>query len=166
MRSEIKKILCPTDLSENAQFALSYAVDLAEKYDAELTLLHVIPDILEEMSASMGFDFTAYFGRDQIDPFSEEGFAKAEQAIKKRIGQACEDVKNEMPQCPLDISHVIILKGHPVQQIIETVEKDHFDMVVMGTHGQSGLVDILMGSVARGVVQKCSKPVLTVRLPN
>ena len=166
MTPKINKILCPTDLSQNAQIALSYAMDLAEKYGAELTLLHVIPDILQEMTASMGFDFAAYFGQDQLDPFTEEGFATAEKAIRKRIREACEEVKNEMTHCPLDTSHIIILKGHPVQQIVETVAKDNFDMVVMGTQGQSRLDDILLGSVARGVVQKCSKPVLTVPLPD
>lgn len=71
-----------------------------------------------------------------------------------------------MADCPLDTSHIIILKGHPVQQIVEAVAKDNFDMVVMETQGQSRLDDILLGSVARGVVQKSTKPVLTVPLPN
>ncbi|MEN8188866.1 MAG: universal stress protein [Thermodesulfobacteriota bacterium] len=166
MRPRIQKILCPTDLSANAQFALGYAMDLAEKYEAEVTLLHVIPDVIKEMSSSMGFDFSSYFSKDLPDPFSAEGFARAEETIKKRIGEACQEVKNEMAHCPLDTGHIIILKGHPIEQIVETVVKDNYDMVVMGTQGQSGLVDILMGSVARGVVQKSSKPVLTVRLPD
>jgi ACR3 family arsenite transporter len=166
MTPKINKILCPTDLSQNAQIALSYAMDLAEKFGAELTLLHITPDIIQEMTASMGFDFAAYFGQDQLDPFTEEGFAKANEAIQQRIQEACEEVKNEMANCPLDISHIIIVKGHPVQQIVETVAKENFDMVVMETQGQSRLDDILLGSVARGVVQKSSKPVLTVPLPD
>lgn len=166
MTPKINTILCPTDLSQNAQIAFCYAMDLAEKYGAELTLLHVTPDIIQEMTASMGFDYAAYLEQDQLDLFTEEGFAKAKEAIQQRIQEACEEVKNEMANCPLDISHIIILKGHPVQQIVETVAKDNFDMVVMGTQGQSRLDDILLGSVARGVVQKCSKPVLTVPLPD
>ncbi|MEN8190400.1 MAG: universal stress protein [Thermodesulfobacteriota bacterium] len=164
MIPEIKKILFPTDLSENAQLALSYAMDLAEKYDAELTLLYVVPDIVEEMTASTGFDFAEYFGKTQLDPFSKEGFIKAEEAIKAHILKACDKVKNSMAHCPLDLNHVIIQKGHPVQQIVETATNENADIVVMGTQGQSGLIDILMGSVALGVVQKCPKPVLTVRL--
>ena len=164
MTPKINKILCPTDLSQNAQLALMYAMDLAEKYGAKLTLLHVIPDILQEMTASIGFDFAAYFGQDQLEPFTEKGFAKAKETIRQRIREACDEVKNEMAPCPLDVRHIIIVKGHPVQQIVETVAKDNFDMVVMGTQGQSRLDDILLGSVARGVVQKCSKPVLTVPL--
>ena len=72
MTPKINTILCPTDLSQNAKIAFSYAMDLAEKYGAELTLLHVTPDIIQEMTASMGFDFAAYLEQDQLDLFPEE----------------------------------------------------------------------------------------------
>ncbi|MBW6520128.1 MAG: universal stress protein [Desulfoarculaceae bacterium] len=54
--------------------------------------------------------------------------------------------------------------GHPVEQIVQTATEGEFDLVVLGTHGHSMIDDLLLGSVARGVVKKSPMPVLTVRL--
>ena len=54
--------------------------------------------------------------------------------------------------------------GHPVRKIVEMATEGGYDLVVLGTHGHSMLDDLLLGSVARGVVKKCPMPVMTVRL--
>lgn len=87
MTPKIDKILCPTDLSQNAQIALSYGMDLAEKFGAELTLLHVTPDIIQEMTASIGFDFAAYFGQDQLDPFTERDSPQPKKLYENAFGK-------------------------------------------------------------------------------
>ena len=61
MLPKIKKILYATDLSEGAKSAFFWAMSLAEQYDASISVIHIIPNLIEEMSGSMGYDLVAYF---------------------------------------------------------------------------------------------------------
>lgn len=162
---KINKILYATDLSESAKPALTWAMSLAEQYDAEVYTIHIIPDAIEEMSASVGYDLTAHFDGERLDAFNTEGQNNAKDAIKKRIKSICEEKKDDFPSCPINFDKIIVKAGHPVQEIITAATDGHFDMVVMGTHGHGLIDDLLLGSVARGVVHKCTVPVLTIRLP-
>ena len=69
MLPEINKILYATDLSKTAKVAMSWAMSLAEKHDAAVTVIHIMPDLIEEMSGSMGYDLSAHFGADQLALF-------------------------------------------------------------------------------------------------
>jgi len=162
---KINKILYATDLSENARLALTWAMSLAEQYDAAISIIHVIPDVIEEMSASMGYDLAAHFDADRLNQLNAEGKDEAKDSIKDRITTVCEGIKNEFPSCRMDFNHIIIKAGHPVQEILAAADDGNYDMVVMGTHGHGLIDELLLGSVARGVVHKCKVPVLTVRLP-
>ncbi len=157
---EIKKILYATDLSESAKAAMIWAMSLAEKYDATITIIHVIPDL-----ASMDYDIAVHFSVDQLTRINTEGQSKAMDSIKERVKSVCEDIKNDLPSCRVDLNHVLIKAGHPVQEIITAVDDGEYDVVVMGTHGHSLIGDLLLGSVARGVVHKSKVPVLTIKLP-
>jgi len=157
--SKVTKILYATDLSESAKSAMTWAISLAEKYDAAVTIIHVIPDL-----ASMGYDLSVHFSADQLSQINTEEQAKAMDSIKERVKSVCEEMKNDIPSCRIDLNDVIIKAGHPVQEIIAAAEDGKYDMVVMGTHGHSLISDLLIGSVARGVVHKCKAPVLTIRL--
>jgi len=157
--SKVTKILYATDLSESAKAAMTWAISLAEKYEAAVTIIHVIPDL-----ASMGYDLSVHFSADQLSQINTEEQAKAMDSIKERVKSVCEEMKNDIPSCRIDLNDVIIKAGHPVQEIIAAAEDGKYDMVVMGTHGHSLISDLLIGSVARGVVHKCKAPVLTIRL--
>jgi len=163
MLPEINKILYATDLSSTAKVAMSWAMSLAEKYDAAITVVHIMPDLIEEMSGAMGYDLSAHFGAEQLALFNKEGRSKAMDSVKERIKKVSKELKDELPSCRVDLNHIIIKAGHPVREIVAAA-KD-YDLVIMGKHGH-GLIDgILLGSVARGVVQKCAVPVLTIKLP-
>jgi len=164
--SKIKSILYATDLSESAKPALSWAISLAEQYDATISIIHIIPDMIEEISASMGYDLSAHYNMDELKDLNKEGQNDAKDAIKERIKSVCDEKKDEFPSCQLDFNKIIIKAGHPVQGIIEAANEGNFDIVVMGTHGHGFIDNLLLGSVARGVVQKCTVPVLTIRLPS
>ncbi|WP_457575121.1 universal stress protein [Desulfolithobacter sp.] len=165
MKPRVKNILYATDLSDTAREAFAWAVSLAEKYDATITILHVMPDLIEEMSVLMGYDLESHFGAEELQTFGEEGRSAVMESIKNRIRSVCEDVRNEAG-CSLDLENIVIRNGHPVREIIDTIQEGDFDVVVMGTHGHGLLDKILVGSVARGVVEKSPIPVLTVRLPS
>ncbi len=157
------KILYATDLSETAKKAARYAVSLAHEYGAELTVVNVVPDLVEEMSAGMGYDLAGYFGQEQLNGFYLEGLAESKKAMIKRVHrllqEAADELGNDLVQPKVEVK-----VGHPVKQIVEMVTDGGYDLVIMGTHGHSMLDDILLGSVARGVVKKSPVPVLTVRL--
>lgn len=162
---KINKILYATDLSENAKAALAWAIMLAEKTDATVSVIHIIPDMVEEMSASMGYDLVAHFDMGRLSELNEEGHEKAVESVKKRIQDFCKEKKDDFQNAQLDFDEIIVKAGRPVREIIDAAVTGNFDMVVMGTHGHSLLDNLLLGSVARGVVHKCPIPVLTIRLP-
>ncbi len=161
---KLKKILYATDLSESAKAALTWAIMLAEQAGGTVSVIHIIPDAIEEMAMSMGYDLSAYYDLSQLVALNEEGEERVNVSIKKRIQDVCSEMKADFPGCTQDFNEVIVKPGHPVKEIINTAVTGGYDMVVMGTHGHSLLDDILLGSVARGVVHKCPVPVLTIPL--
>lgn len=157
------KILYATDLSETAKKAARYALSLAHEYGAELTVVNVVPDLVEEMSAGMGYDLAGHFGHDKLDSFYAEGLSESKKAMIERIHTVLQEAGDELEECSVE-PKVEVKVGHPVKRIVEMAVEGSYDLVVLGTHGHTMLDDLLLGSVARGVVKKCPMPVLTVRL--
>jgi nucleotide-binding universal stress UspA family protein len=140
---ELKRILAPTDFSEYSGEAMRYACGLAEKFDAELHLLHVL-----EMHAS---STPVFAGGLALTPHVQESHEAAEKALL----QVANDRKA--------IRATAV--GPPFLEILRYAKDNDIDLIVMGTHGRTGLVHVLLGSVAERVVRKSSCPVLTVRHP-
>ena len=138
-----KKILFPTDLSPASQHALTWATSLARDCGATLVIVHV-----EEPP-------TAYGGG--------ELYAGAEQAMNRAdLQKALTEIAPCDPAVPC--VHKLLV-GDPAGMIVETAESEKVDLVVMGTHGRTGLKRLLMGSVAEAVVRRARCPVLTVKQP-
>ena len=147
---EIKNILLPTDFSKHAKVALPFAIDLAKKYGAKLHLIHVFDENAFDPAFFSVSETTAvnYFTR------IENGF---EAEVEKFFGDLdCHGI-NIIP---------ILANGNAFVKIIEYAKENAIDLIVMGTHGRSGLSSILMGSVTEKVVHKAHCPVLTVRHPD
>lgn len=143
-----KKIVCPVDFSEFTDEIVAYAVSIAKKFDAELHLFHVIPNLNY---------FTPY-----------ESFLTPENlvAIEKNIGAEVDGDFNKVIK-KIDIPVKKITKtGVTFVEIIDYVKAEGIDLIVMGTHGRSGIEHILIGSVAEKVVRKAPCPVLTIRPKN
>lgn len=140
-----KKILYPIDFSEYTEEITSYAVSIAKKYDSELHLLHVIPNLNY---------FTPY--ESFLTP---ENLVAIEKNIEKEIEKDFDKVAKK-----IDIPvRKIIKSGVTFVEIIDYIKEEGIDLVVMGTHGRSGIEHILIGSVAEKVVRKSPCPVLTIR---
>ncbi len=140
-----KKIVCPIDFSEFTEDTVNYGVAIAKKFEAELHLLHVIPNLNY---------FTPY-----------ESFLTPENlvAIEKNIEKEIEgDFQKVMKKIDVPVKKVI-KTGVTFVEIIDYVKAENIDLVVMGTHGRSGFEHILLGSVAEKVVRRSPCPVLTVR---
>ncbi len=143
----LKRILMPTDFSEFSEAAKNYACSFAEKFGAELHLLHVLQDLVA-MAPEPGMAFPP------PGDYMKELQASAEQALAKRPGDAL----------PEDFPVVRdVIQGTPFLEIIRYAKQHDIDLIVMGTHGRSGLAHVLLGSVAEKVVRKSPCPVLTVR---
>lgn len=138
-------ILVPIDFSSYADQALEYAVELALKLQARLTLLHVIhltPLVLGDSVTSLP------------GTFLEEVETEAEQLMHTSLGR----LRNAgLP------GETVIVHGIPFQAIIDTAKDKGADLIVMGTHGRTGLTHVLMGSVAEKVVRLAPCPVLVTR---
>ncbi len=161
MIPEIKKILYTTDLSENARYAFSYAVSLANRYDAGITILHVIEDI-SPTADSLVINIV---GKKKWTELRGRNEKEVLETIQSRLAKFCEDVQAELPSCPFVTENIKVKIGRPVDEILLEVENNSYDLVVMGAHGQGILEDAVIGSVSRRVVRRSKTPVLVIRLP-
>lgn len=161
MIPEIKKILYTTDLSQNARYAFSYAASLANRYNAGVTIFHV----LEDVSPTTDSLVMNIIGKEKWVELRDRNEIEVLDTIKSRLTKFCDDVQAELPSCPFITDNIMVKIGNPVDEILKEVENNSYDMVVMGAHGQGVLADAIMGSVSRRVVRRCKTPVLVIRLP-
>ena len=143
--TEVKKILFPYDLSENAGKILPYVLSVSEKYDSTIYLLHVVHDLQKWGKV--------YIPHPSMDVLQKEALEGAEKAMDR----ACE----EQLEGRTNIERRIV-SGDPATEILKTIESEDIDLVIMGTHGRKGLEHIVIGSVAENVVRKSPAPVMTV----
>ena len=137
--------LVPIDFSPYSDQALTKAIELATSLDARLTLLHVI----QLMPLTVGEMPPAYF-----DEHLENLEADAQQQMRAalyRVHQA--GLQGES----------VISQGIPFQAIVDTAKDEKVDLIIMGTHGRTGLPHVLIGSVAEKVVRLAPCPVLVAR---
>ncbi|MFY9706301.1 MAG: universal stress protein [Desulfobacterales bacterium] len=161
MLPEIHRILYATDLSVNARYAFGYAASLANHYNAKITILHV----LEELSPTTMLLIGDIVGEKRLSSLRSEKEQEIIASIQKRLEDFTEAFCRETPQCPFTMNQIIVETGHPVGRIIATAEKIDADMIVMGSHGQGMLEQVVIGSTSRRVLRRCKKPVLVIRLP-
>jgi nucleotide-binding universal stress UspA family protein len=168
---KIKKILYATDLSDNARLAFAYAVSLANLYGAGLTLLHVLPEIpalldnsvVGYISAARWEEIKAQNLRDAQETLTGKKIYRRK-AVKEVLHQFCKDTGADQKCADLVPDDIVVVRGHPVQQILTTAEDSHCDLIVMGSHGYGALEDAMLGGTARRVLRRAKVPVLLVRL--
>ena len=153
----VSKILVPTDYSDHSVRALQWGASLAEKYGARLLLLHVIPRTSEELPEPWAV-YSA--GRPAASPPSLE-----EVVIVDLVEMAQNDLK-DLAMANLTESLSVSTKvgvGEPVEEILRVARDEGVDLIVMGTHGRTGLRLVLKGSVAETVMRGAPCPVFTVK---
>lgn len=140
---EFKRIIVTTDFSEASQKALPYAVALAHRFEASLTLLFIVPEIVPNEFAPTAA------GREE-----ERLMADARERLP-RLREAVLD--------PRLVVNTVVLQGSPAAEICRTAELQNSDLIVMSTHGRSGPAHFILGSVTENVVRHAPCPVLVVR---
>jgi len=168
---EVKNILYATDLSENARFAFAYAVSLADLYNATITFIHILP----EVSSRLDKRVIGYISEERWAEIKAQNVAEARDAIigkrhdhltiRDAVHLFSENVKESREGESFVTDDIIVVRGNPVEEILNFSEEKKCDLIVMGTHGQGTLADAMMGSTARRVLRRSPKPVLVVRLP-
>lgn len=150
----IKKIACSTDFSENAEIAFSVAVEAAEKYDASLDVIHVLPHSLNPMLSEFA-----------LVPMSESLAENSEEFHQSLVNQMREKMEEEFGDRirHLKESKLVILDGHVSTEIINYLEEKDIDLVIVGSYGYSGMGLVLFGSVAKRVAHKAPCSVVIAR---
>jgi nucleotide-binding universal stress UspA family protein len=144
----IKKILYATDYSKASARALDEAVNLAKQNKAELWVVHVIEALATYVS---GEDFGG-----------AELYMRLEETARRDAQASMEKLMQRLKRLGVKAKS-LLLKGSPHEQIVKAAKNRKADMIVVGTHGRTGLSKLLMGSVASRVVSTARCPVVTVR---
>jgi universal stress protein A len=146
MTIRLQRILLPTDFSDYSAAATRYACELATRFDAELHLLHMLETHLGSTPGlAMGLALPNYIS---------ESRAAAEKAM--------DDVLDPKWTAGRTVIRALV-EGSPKVEIIQYARKQNIDLIVLATHGRTGLTHVIMGSVAEAVVRTAPCPVLTVR---
>jgi nucleotide-binding universal stress UspA family protein len=146
----VKRILFPTDFSECSQTALACASALASEWKAQLFIVHV-DDLPFAYIEGLG---SGYAGHGYV-PEPEN----ARDEVRDQLGRV-------LPTAANVICERRYLRGNPAHEILKFAERENVDLIVMGTHGHTAALRLLMGSVAESVMRRASCPVLTVRQPS
>lgn len=144
---EIRSILAPTDFSKHAAKAVRYACLLAERLGAELHLLHVLSDIVPVGPDPM---LTPVLPPEYYAEAKEQALTTLSALLEPDWGQPAA-VKSS------------VCWGDPVEEIANYAREGAIDLIVVATHGRTGLSHVLLGSVAERIVREAPCPVLTIR---
>jgi len=144
---DFNNIVFATDFSEGSDYAFRAALSLARKYDSKLIVVHIINEPVD----LRGF-YVPHISFDKLEEEIEQG---AEKLMEKFCRTHMQDFSNYE-------SHVF--PGIPYDEIIKKATEFNADLIVLGTHGRTGLDHVLFGSTAEKVVRKSPIPVMTIRI--
>jgi nucleotide-binding universal stress UspA family protein len=133
----VRTILVPHDFSEHADHALHHAQELAQLYDADILPVHVI----EELTVPVVYE---------VEPTEVDT-----ERVRERTTSALREATN--------VRDVRVVSGHAGRRLVEVAEEEDVDLVVLATHGRTGLSRMLLGSVAETVIRRAPCPVFTVK---
>jgi nucleotide-binding universal stress UspA family protein len=147
MPRSVRRVLHPSDFSSASRGAFTKAVDLARENKAELILLHVRSLVVPMMGEG-------YMSPQTYQEFEDAGRESAQKQMQKLVGEA----KKKGVRV-----RGLVSEGAAHEQIVKAARSQKADMIVMGTHGRTGVSKLFLGSVAGRVVSMAPVPVLTVR---
>ena len=161
MISQIKKILYATDLSKNSAYAFFYAADLARRREARIVILHAVEPAPPHVER--------YYGRfygEGVEKVKEQQKKEITEEVKRRVELFCQKAGAHLGGPCLElVSKILVLEGHPVEEILKVADDEGCDLLVLGNHGKGFLKQTFLGSVSRSVLDRIKKPVLIVPLP-
>ncbi|MEO6593952.1 MAG: universal stress protein [Planctomycetota bacterium] len=145
---KIRRIVCPTDFSPTAARAVDYAAEMARTFEAELILLHVIPE--------MNYPLRSFGMASSFPHLKTELQARANEALQEVCKKSLAGVTYRTE----------LRDGEAHSQVLECAKATQADLIVIGTHGHTGIMHAFLGSTAEKIVRLATCPVLTVRTPS
>jgi nucleotide-binding universal stress UspA family protein len=161
MIPRIKNILYATDLSKNSAYAFRYAVNSAQKHDAQIHILHVI----EAISSSTEGLLASILSEEKIQKVREETKESLTKRIKMRVNQFAERELKDDPETLKRVASITVVFGDPANEILQKAEELDSDIVILGTHGKGMIGHTFLGSVSEKVLHRIAKPVFIIPLP-
>lgn len=143
---QFRHILAPTDFSEYSKQAIASALELAKKFGAKLSILHVV----------------------ELPPYPIEGYMPPSltttfmEDMEREASQQLAQVVPEAESAGIEVARLVTV-GSPYRKILDMAEAEQVDLIVMATAGRTGFSRLVMGSIAERVVRTASCPVLTIR---
>jgi nucleotide-binding universal stress UspA family protein len=138
----IRRILCATDFSPASHAALDTAAELARRFSARLTLFHA-------------HQVPTFVYPDGMMPLAPELMMDLERSVVAELDRLASSLRD----LEVEVRHTL---GAPAAEICRAADEIDADLIVLGTHGRTGLSHVVLGSVAEKVVRKCTRPVLTI----
>jgi nucleotide-binding universal stress UspA family protein len=145
MQLQVKRILVPTDFSDPSRDALDMAIEFARRFSAHLTLFHAS-------------ELPTYVFPDAVMPVTPQVMAELQRSSRQELERLASEVR--AAGVAVDFESVV---GPTDAEICHAAGEKHIDLIIMGTHGRTGLRHALLGSIAEKVVRRAPCPVLTVR---
>lgn len=145
----IKNILVPTDFSEYSKGTLPYAVDFAHKYGAKITLMHIFDEeLLSPIFFEAGGVAQEYYNR-----------------LQDRLEAAVDDFLDAIDMEGVEFE-AMLGNGTPYVEIIKYARENGMDLIMVSTHGRTGLAHAFLGSTAEKIIRKAPCPVMVIRHPD
>jgi len=148
MTQMINKVLVPIDFSDYSKNALRYATQFAKQFSAKMFLVYVVEPVIYPADFSMG----------------QVAIPSTDIDLQKRAEEELKNLAKNFIDPAIEVE-TIIKTGKPFVEIIETASEKDADLIIMATHGHTGVEHLLFGSTAKKVVRKAPCPVLTLREP-
>lgn len=140
----LRNILCPIDHSKHSESALKYAIAFALKDKAKLYLMHVLDSRTHEEAE----------GVSELMAIDEKGLSELKDKLEKSVP---EEIRGEIKY------EALVSLGVPFDEIVRVANEKSIDLIVMGTHGRTGLSHVMLGSIAEKVMRDAPCPVMIVK---
>jgi len=155
---KISTILYATDLGENTRPVFRHAISQARKNDAHIVMVHVV----EPLSESAMSVINTYLPHDETEKSHKTAMQDILGSMQKRLEDFCADELDAANVRSSRVKEILVVGGHPSEELLRIVEERNVDMIVMGRSARSLLGSTIMGSTVRRVTKHASVPVLMV----
>jgi len=161
MIPKIKKILYATDLSRNSAYAFRYAINSAQKHDAQVHILHVV----EKMTPSAEALVSTYLSDEDMKKLKEGKKQAQIDELKRRLKDFAESELKDNPGELKRVASIVVVEGDPAAEILDKVDSLNCDIVIMGSHGKGLISHAFLGSVSEKVLRQIYKPIFIIPIP-
>lgn len=158
MNYQINNILYATDLGPHGPEVFRHAMGFSQSFKAKVHVLHVMEPLSDYAEALL----STYISEEMRTKISNDGFEEARQEMEQRADKICKDSGLTRNELEAMVGEIQAIQGVPHQAILEAAKRLHADIIIMGSHGQTVVGEMLLGSVAHKVIMKSKIPVLLV----